>query len=65
MRIFVNNEPTETSAQTLDALAGELKLPERGVAVAVEGQIAPRAQWPSTAIGAEAHVTIIKATFGG
>ena len=46
-------------------LAAELALPERGVALAVNNRIVPRAAWAETALNEGDNVTIIKAAFGG
>ena len=45
MKISINGETAETSAKTLAELAKELGLPERGVAVAAENRVVPRAEW--------------------
>ena len=37
----------------------------RGVAVAVEGEVVPRAQWPSTELREGARVEIVVAVQGG
>ncbi|MBQ0057118.1 MAG: sulfur carrier protein ThiS [Bacteroidales bacterium] len=64
-RIVINNEARETEAQFIQQLAAELDLPERGVALAVNNKIVPRATWPDTAISEGDSITIIKAAFGG
>ena len=63
--ITINNEPRQTEAQTLEALAKELALPERGVAVAINNHIHPRATWTETTLSDGDNITIIKAAFGG
>ena len=65
MTIQINNTPTETSAATLQALAIELNLPEKGVAVAVNNTMIPRTDWESHTLGEGAQVVIIKAACGG
>jgi sulfur carrier protein len=37
----------------------------RGVAVAVEGEVVPRAQWPSTVLREGARVEVVVAVQGG
>jgi sulfur carrier protein len=37
----------------------------RGVAVAVDGEVVPRAQWESFALGADARVEVLTAMQGG
>ncbi len=63
--ITVNNKPVETQAQNLAELAAELSLPLKGVALAVSNRMVPRAEWESTPLEADAHVTIIQAACGG
>ena len=65
MQIYVNNKPVSTEAGSLGALAVELSLPEKGVAVAVEGKMVPRTQWEQTPLSEGAHIVIIKAACGG
>lgn len=65
MKILINNEQTETMSANVQALANELALPERGVALAVNNKIVPRATWAEAAIKEGDSVTIIKAAFGG
>lgn len=65
MTIIINNESRTVEATTLSALALELQLPERGVAVAVNNRIAPRTSWAETSLADGDNVTIIKAAFGG
>lgn len=49
----------------VQALANELALPERGVALAVNNKIVPRTTWAEATINEGDNVTIIKAAFGG
>ena len=65
MKIQVNGKQTETSATTLAALAEEMGLPEKGVAVAVANQMVQRQEWATTAIRENDSVIIIKAACGG
>ena len=37
----------------------------RGVAVAVDGEVLPRAQWPITPLGDGCHVEVLHAVQGG
>lgn len=64
-RIIINNEERQTEAQSITQLAAELNLPERGVAIAINNKIAPRASWESAPINEGDNITIIKAAFGG
>jgi sulfur carrier protein len=65
--VYVNDEPrTLAPAATLLTLARELGLAERkGVAVAVNGTVVPRAGWLSQALAPADRVLVIKATQGG
>lgn len=65
MKIHINNKETETKAMTLEELAMELSLPQRGVAMALNGQMIQRAEWGSTALKESVQVLIIKAACGG
>ena len=64
-KILVNNEVTNTACTSVAALAVELQLPERGVALAVNNRVVPRTAWEETALNEGDNVTIIKAAFGG
>ena len=37
----------------------------RGVAAAIDGEVVPRAQWPSTSLPAGARVEVVQAIQGG
>ena len=67
MVCYVNNSPQETTdAQTLTQLLADLALAEqRGVAVAVNDEVVPRAAWSAHELRAHDRVTIIRATQGG
>lgn len=67
MRIHVNDTPRELpAAATLADLARDLGLAERkGVAVAVNDAVVPRAAWPTHALAEGDRVLVIQATQGG
>ena len=67
MRIQVNDTPRELfAAITLDELALDLGLAgRRGVAVAVNDTVVPRAEWPARALAEGDRVLVIQATQGG
>lgn len=65
MTITINNKATETEARNLAELAKELSLPEKGVAMAQNNKMVPRAEWENTSLAAGANVVIIKAACGG
>lgn len=47
MNLTVNNQSVTTDATTLEGLVGQTlgRLPDAGVAVAVDGDVVPRSQW--------------------
>ncbi len=66
--ILLNGEdsdlaPGATVAFVLDRLGLELEAP--GVAVAVDGEVVPRAAWESFTLGGEARVEVLRAMQGG
>lgn len=65
IKIQINNADAQTEASNVQQLAQELNLPERGVAIAVNNQIAPRASWSDTSLNEGDRITVIKAAFGG
>ncbi len=65
MNIYINNKPAETAATTLEELAREVNLPERGVAMALGTQMVQRALWAETVLKEGDSVIIIKAACGG
>ena len=65
MEITVNNSKKTTQAPDLKALALELELPEKGVALALDGKMVPRADWEGTALHEGAKLLVIRATCGG
>lgn len=66
MKISINNVETEIAAgTTLQQLADSHRLPERGVAIAVNNELTPRAQWDSYELHDGDSVTIVRAFCGG
>lgn len=65
MKINVNNKVTETAAANLQLLAEEKGLPAAGVAMAMNGQMVPRAEWENTPVTEGADIIIIVAASGG
>lgn len=67
--ISVNGAPNAALApgssvrELLDALGVDAEA--RGVAVAVDAEVVPRPQWPTTAIGPDASVEVLTAVQGG
>jgi sulfur carrier protein len=67
MLIFVNGEQWEVSPGTrLHEVVGDgSEIPRRGVAVAVDGTVVPRARVAETALSEGARVEIVTAVQGG
>jgi sulfur carrier protein len=65
--IYVNDQPRPLAAPTtLLALLNELgHAGRKGVAVAVNGAVVPRAEWPARSLAEADHVLVIQATQGG
>lgn len=66
--IVLNGQQSDVRAgETLAAILGRLDLPldARGVAVAVDGEVVPRAQWGSFALAEHACVEVLTAMQGG
>ena len=65
--IRVNGQSEPFLAVTLTALLREKEIaPDaRGVAVAINGMVVPRAAWPSTRLSAGDQVEIVRARQGG
>lgn len=65
MNIKINKKETEVKATSLQELATEISLPEKGVAVAVNNRMVTRADWNHTAINDGDNIVVIKAVCGG
>jgi sulfur carrier protein len=66
--IVLNGERSEIAAgETVSAALQRLGVggQARGVAVAVDGEVVPRAQWESFALAEEARVEVLTAMQGG
>lgn len=66
--ILLNGSPRQLDGpETVSAALAELglALDARGVAVAVDGEVVPRAQWPSYALPEGARVEVLTAMQGG
>jgi sulfur carrier protein len=66
VEVWVNGERRElrAGAAVLDALEA-LGLPRSGVAVAVDGEVVRRADWPTAALVEGARVEVLTAVQGG
>ncbi|MFT4201441.1 sulfur carrier protein ThiS [Gordonia sp. (in: high G+C Gram-positive bacteria)] len=66
MAVTVNGDARDLAAGTTVAgLVTELGLPDRGIAVAVDGFVIPCSRWGETALRDEDTVEIVTAVQGG
>jgi sulfur carrier protein len=65
--IRVNGEAEPLAATTLAALieAKAIDVGQRGIAVALNGAVVPRAAWPQTALNPGDSIEIVRARQGG
>ncbi|MDP2357946.1 MAG: sulfur carrier protein ThiS [Beijerinckiaceae bacterium] len=70
MRLHINGQPREANAATLneiwevEARMKEIDSP-RGFAIALNGRVVPKNQWPDTPISDGDQIEIIRALSGG
>ena len=65
LKIKVNNQEVTTEAANIQQLAEQLNLPEKGVALAVNNRVIPRADWADMVLEGSENIVVIKAAFGG
>ena len=65
--IFVNGEPRERAGATIVELLADLGVEDRarGVAVAVDGEVIPRAEWGERRVNEGERVEALSAMQGG
>jgi sulfur carrier protein len=64
--VTLNGEPRELpEGATVATAVRELGAPERGVAVAVDGEVVPRGDWASTRVRDGQEVEVLRAVQGG
>jgi sulfur carrier protein len=65
--IFVNGEPHERTGATVAELLADLgvEMSARGVAVAVDGEVIPRAEWGARRVNEGERVEALSAMQGG
>jgi sulfur carrier protein len=65
--IRINGEPEPLAAATIEALLAEKAVDtgQRGIAVALNGAVVPRAAWRDTALKAGDSIEIVRARQGG
>lgn len=67
MTVFVNNTPLNlTTVATLQQVLEQQHLHEqRGIAVAINNNVIPKAEWQRQALNDNDKITVIRATQGG
>jgi sulfur carrier protein len=66
MIVTVNGEERSLPHDaTVESLIEGLSAPSRGVAVAIDGEVVPRAEWPATALQDGSRVEVVAAIQGG
>lgn len=66
MTITLNGDPADLpGGSTVTALAASLALPERGVAIAIDGEVVPRSAWAETVVPEQARVEVVTPMQGG
>jgi sulfur carrier protein len=63
--IQVNGQSEKLSVATVAALLAEKEINGRGVAVALNGTVVPRAAWPATKLRAGDTLEIVRVLQGG
>ena len=65
MKIKVNGEEYQLEGSSVAQLAAQMRLPDKGVAIAVGMQMVPRSEWETTQLAEGAEIIVIKAASGG
>ncbi|MCA2212939.1 sulfur carrier protein ThiS [Jidongwangia harbinensis] len=66
MHLMVNGQSREVTGEaTVAVLVAELTEAERGVAVAVNGEVVPRSTWPAAGLRDGDRVEVLTAAQGG
>jgi sulfur carrier protein len=66
MHVWLNEECREVGlGTTVAVLMAEHGVPAKGVAVAVDGAVVPRASWATVQLLEGAHVEVLSAVQGG
>lgn len=65
MRVEVNGETIETTAQTLRSLIDERGFEIACVATAVDGEFVPRTKWDDTKLANGAKIEVVSPMQGG
>jgi sulfur carrier protein len=66
VNVVINGEHRQIATDaTLASVLREFGVPERGVAVALDGAVVPRALWPDTTLRPDASIEVLTAVQGG
>ena len=65
MKLKVNNTEKECRSENITGLVSELNMPDKGIAVAVNKKMVPRAEWASHVLKEGDEIIVIKAVCGG
>jgi sulfur carrier protein len=66
MIVTVNGEERSLPRDaTIASLVDDLSAPSRGVAVAIDGEVVPRAEWRATALREGSRIEVVVAIQGG
>ncbi len=66
MIVSVNGQRRELApGATIASLVEDLSAPQRGVAVAIDGEVVPRREWDETTLPDGARVEVVAAIQGG
>ena len=66
MTVWLNGESRQVpDGSTLAAVVSGWGVPERGVAVALDGEVVPRASWHEVALADGARLEVLTAVQGG
>jgi sulfur carrier protein len=65
MRVRVNGEPVEITAERIDALLGELEYEGTHFAIALNYDVVPKSKWADTTLKGGDEIEIITPRQGG
>ncbi len=65
MEISLNNNKVTTDADSLATLLQEQGIETKGIAVAVDRRVVPRAMWAEFQIEEGAQIVVVSAVYGG
>ena len=67
MNVRVNGEPrvVHDGATVADVVHALVDSAERGIAVALDGDVVPRSEWPATRVADGQQVEVLRAVQGG